>query len=188
MKRDSPDFSALLGRCRVEIERGAPRSAALQLVCDLLHREVPHFDWFGFYLTVPEERMLVLGPFAGTPTDHVRIPYGRGICGQAAEREQTFRIDDVHSQDNYLACSLAVKSEIVVPVFDGLGTVIAEIDIDSHRPAAFTHEDEQFLTALAKLVAPHVPRIPGPDQAPGRGASTGAGAGQGASAGRKQKS
>ncbi len=159
-----PDYDALLGACRNELERGAPRKAGLHLVCDLLHREVPHYDWFGFYLAVPEERVLVLGPFAGEPTDHVRIPYGRGICGQAAERAATFRVDDVFAQDNYLACSLKVQSEIVVPVFDDPRapdrTVVAEIDIDSHRPAAFTAKDESFLEKLAEAVAPHVPRIP----------------------------
>lgn len=156
----------LLDSCRRELQRGAERHVGLQLVCNLLHREVPHYDWFGFYLASPEDRMLVLGPFAGEPTDHVRIPYGRGICGQAAERAATFRVDDVFAQDNYLSCSVHVQSEIVVPVFDRSGPagaeVIAEIDIDSHRPAAFTDEDQVFLEKLAEMVAPHIPRIPAP--------------------------
>lgn len=152
------DWDELMERCRRELDRGAERHVGLQLVCDLLHREVPHYDWFGFYLAVPEERMLVLGPYQGEPTDHVRIPYGRGICGQAAERRDTFVVDDVTAQDNYLACSIHVRSEIVVPVMDG-DTVVAEIDIDSHRPAAFTDDDRRFLEALAPLVVSHLPDL-----------------------------
>lgn len=154
------DFDRLLRHCGSELERGAARSVGLQLVCDLLHREVPHYDWFGFYIAVPEERMLVLGPYQGASTDHVRIPYGRGICGQAAERRDTFVVDDVSAQDNYLACSIHVRSEIVVPVFAD-GEVIAEIDIDSHEVGAFSIEDRRFLEKLAVLVAPHIPDLSG---------------------------
>ncbi|MFW5642946.1 MAG: GAF domain-containing protein [Alkalispirochaeta sp.] len=148
----------LLEQCRRELERGAPRQVGLQLVCSLLHAEVPHYDWFGFYIAIPEERLLVLGPYEGAPTDHLRIPYGRGICGQAAERLETFLVDDVTKQDNYLACSINVRSEIVVPVFRE-GEFVAEIDIDSHRPDAFDDGDRRFLEELAVLCAPHIPKI-----------------------------
>lgn len=159
-RRPAVDFDALLDRARAELERGAPRNVGLQLVCDLLHREVPHYDWFGFYIAVPEERMLVLGPYQGEATEHVRIPYGRGICGQAAERESTFLVDDVAAQENYLACSIHVRSEIVVPVFRD-GAVIAEIDIDSHTRGAFSDSDRAFLESLAADAAPHVPLLHG---------------------------
>ena len=155
-----PDFDALLRRCRGELARGEERGVGLQLVCDLLQREVAHYDWFGFYIAVAEERMLVLGPYQGEATDHVRIPYGRGICGQAAEREETFLVDDVRREDNYLACSLRVRSEIVVPIFRS-GAVVAEIDIDSHRPAAFGADDRAFLESLAVDVAPFIPDLSG---------------------------
>lgn len=155
------DFDHLLEQCRSELDRGADRSVGVQLVCDLLHRAVPHYDWFGIYIAIPEERMLVLGPYQGASTDHVRIPYGRGICGQAAELGDTFLVDDVSAQDNYLACSIHVRSEIVVPVFSA-GVVIAEIDIDSHTPAAFSAEDRGFLERLAVLVAPHIPNVSAP--------------------------
>ncbi|SIP89345.1 GAF domain-containing protein [Alkalispirochaeta americana] len=163
--RATVDYGVLFQACRQELLRGAPRQAGLQLVCDLLRREVSHYDWFGLYIAVPEERMLVLGPFSGSPTEHVRIPYGRGICGQAAERAETFLVDDVSAQENYLACSLSVRSEIVVPIFgppgsDREGVVIGEIDIDSHRPGAFSGEDQRFLQDLALEMAPFVPRVP----------------------------
>ncbi len=150
-----PDFEQLFSRAKRELARGADRGASLQLVASLLQREVAHYDWFGFYIAVPSEQMLVLGPFEGKPTEHLRIPYGRGICGQAAERLQTFLVDDVAAQDNYLACSLEVKSEIVVPVFRD-GEFVAEIDIDSHRVAAFDDTDQRFLERLAAEVAAYV--------------------------------
>jgi GAF domain-containing protein len=113
---------------------------------------VPHYDWFGFYVSVPGRRELALGPFSGEPTEHTRIPYGRGICGQAAEREDTFVVQDVDAVENYLSCSVHVKSEIVVPVFDS-GEVVGEIDIDSHVREPFTQTDTRFLEGLARRVA-----------------------------------
>jgi len=151
--------ASLINRCRAELERGASRHVGLQLVCTLLHTDVSHYDWVGFYIAVPDEKLLVLGPYEGAPTDHVRIPYGRGICGQAAERLETFVVADVGAQDNYLACSIHVKSEIVVPVFRD-GAFVAEIDIDSHTVDAFTPEDRVFLTELAEMCAPWIPEIP----------------------------
>lgn len=152
------DFAALFDRCREELERGADRSAGLQLVCNLLWETVPHYDWFGFYLAVPGTETLVLGPYQGEPTDHVRIPFGRGICGQAASRKETVLVDDVSAESNYLACSVKVRSEIVVPVMEG-DRVLAEIDIDSHRPRAFGEGDRTFLERLAPLTIPHLPEI-----------------------------
>jgi len=96
--------------------------------------------------------MLVLGPFVGEPTEHVRIPYGKGICGQTAESGRTFVVADVAQQSNYLACSVKVKSEIVVPVFKD-GEFVAELDIDSHTPGAFTPKDRRMLEEVAALAA-----------------------------------
>lgn len=127
---------------------------ALQRVCILLKEQVPGYDWVGFYFAVPEERRLILGPFEGEPTEHLRIRYGRGICGQAAERETSFRVDDVASQSNYLSCSLKVKSEIVLPVFRH-GKFVAELDLDSHTGSTFTEVDERFLTNVAELCSAH---------------------------------
>jgi len=134
----------------------------LQRLCNLLAERVPHYDWFGFYVTIPGRRQLALGPFAGEPTEHTRIPYGRGICGQAAEREETFVVQDVGAVDNYLSCSIHVKSEIVVPVFDE-GAVVGEIDIDSHVREPFTDADSLFLEALAERVSPLVADLMPPE-------------------------
>jgi len=127
--------------------------AKLLAIAKLLKNNVPHYDWVGFYFLDPEkERELVLGPYEGAPTDHVRIPFGRGICGQAAERKETFLIQDVSKEDNYLSCSIHVKSEIVVPIFRE-GKVAGELDIDSHQVDVFTEDDREFLEKVAELVA-----------------------------------
>jgi len=134
-----------------------PSRERLQGLCAYLSKSIPYFDWFGFYVARRGEALLDLGPFVGEATDHVLIPFGRGICGQAAERAQTFVVDDVSAASNYLACSLKVKSEIVVPVLSPGGADVAgEIDIDSHAVAAFGPEDRAFLERLALRVAADV--------------------------------
>jgi len=130
----------------------ATRDAFLRRVCLLLHERMPYYDWVGFYIADHARRELVLGPFAGEPTEHVRIPFGRGICGQVAESRTTLVVPDVTAADNYLACSLKVKSEIVVPVMVQ-GTFVAELDIDSHTPDAFQPADRALLEAVARIAA-----------------------------------
>ncbi len=129
----------------------------LQRLCDLLGRAIPHYDWFGFYFAVPRRQEVILGPYYGEATEHVRIPYGRGICGQVAAGHKTLTVADVVSQDNYLSCSMHVKSEIVVPVLDG-EEFLGEIDIDSHTKDAFSEEDRVFLERLARMLVPLMPR------------------------------
>jgi len=124
----------------------------MQTVCDVLHEAVPHYNWVGFYFKNGDKRELKLGPYAGEPTDHVIIPFGKGICGQVAESNQNFVVPDVHAQDNYIACSITVKSEIVVPLFKN-GENIGQIDIDSNTPDPFTEEDERFLEFINEEVA-----------------------------------
>jgi GAF domain-containing protein len=114
-------------------------------VCDLLQTNVDTYDWVGFYFKNGDKRELILKAFAGEPTDHTIIPFGKGICGQVAESNQNFVVDDVSAQDNYIACSINVKSEIVIPLFVN-GENIGQIDIDSNTKKAFSKEDEDFLT------------------------------------------
>ncbi|MBZ9621063.1 GAF domain-containing protein [Psychroflexus lacisalsi] len=114
-------------------------------VCDLLQTKVDTYDWVGFYFKNGDKRELILKAFAGEPTDHTIIPFGKGICGQVAESNKNFVVDDVTAQDNYIACSINVKSEVVVPLFVN-GENIGQIDIDSHTKNAFTKSDEDFLT------------------------------------------
>ena len=120
------------------------RDEKLQAICQFLNENVAHYNWVGFYFANHENRTLHLGPYVGAPTDHTEIPFGKGICGQVAESNANFVVPDVAAQDNYIACSFTVKSEIVVPLFVN-GINIGQIDIDSHVLDPFTAEDERFL-------------------------------------------
>jgi L-methionine (R)-S-oxide reductase len=158
------DFMDIEAEATALLGRSGPAGDKLQALCELMKARISRYDWFGFYIARRDEALLDLGPYAGESTEHVLIPFGRGICGQAAERRETFVVDDVSAASNYLACSLSVKSEIVVPVFAPDGSVgspevAGEIDIDSHAVAAFGPEDEAFLKRLAVLVAPLVARL-----------------------------
>lgn len=124
----------------------------LQGVCDLLHSEIPYYDWVGFYFRNGDREELKLGPFAGEPTEHTIIPFGKGICGQVALSNQNFVVPDVAAQDNYIACSLHVRAEIVIPIFVD-GENIGQIDIDSHTPDPFTEYDVALLEFTCREVA-----------------------------------
>lgn len=129
------------------------RDEKLQKICELLAGNIEVFDWVGFYLVDPHaERELVLGPFVGEETEHIRIPFGTGICGQAADTHETFVVEDVSKADNYLACSLKVKSEVVVPVMKD-GSFVAELDIDSHTKNAITKNHQEMLEEICDIVA-----------------------------------
>ncbi len=151
-QQDIP-WEQLLGQTKTIIREAADREEAMQHICALLHREVPHYDLVGFYMVDPlSEKQLVLGPYAGPPTEHIRIAFGQGICGQAAETRKTFIVDDVTKESNYLACSPSVRSEIVVPLIQG-DELIGEIDIDSHTKSAMGSSDKKLLEAIAKELA-----------------------------------
>jgi L-methionine (R)-S-oxide reductase len=120
-------------------------------ICELLKREVYHYDWVGFYILDQENNELVLGPYDGKPTPHTHIAVGKGICGQVAESGQTMVVQDVTEVENYISCGLDVQSEIVVPVLKD-GIFVAELDIDSHSPAPFTADDSVFLAKVCDLL------------------------------------
>jgi L-methionine (R)-S-oxide reductase len=124
----------------------------LTKICELLQSSLPAYDWVGFYFADDQEKMLHLKAFAGEPTDHTVIPFGKGICGQVAESNSNFVVPDVKAQNNYIACSIYVKAEIVIPLFKD-GKNIGQIDIDSHTPDPFTGEDERFLEWVNTQVA-----------------------------------
>ncbi len=124
----------------------------LSEVCELLQTSIPYYDWVGFYFKNGDKEELKLGPYAGEPTDHEIIPFGKGICGQVAVSNKNFVVPDVKAQNNYIACSIHVKAEIVIPLFVN-GENIGQIDIDSHTEDPFSHEDEIFLEWLNEKVA-----------------------------------
>lgn len=138
----------------LEIVKNEDKSVDARLgeICGLLKSNVPYYDWVGFYFKNGDKQELKLGPYAGAPTDHTIIPFGKGICGQVAVSNQNFVVPDVTAQDNYIACSITVKAEIVVPLFVN-GENVGQIDIDSNTPDPFTAADERFLEFINREVA-----------------------------------
>jgi L-methionine (R)-S-oxide reductase len=128
------------------------REEKLLKICELLSNSVEYYNWVGFYFANHETKTLHLGPYVGAETDHTVIPFGKGICGQVAVSNANFVVPDVAAQDNYIACSFTVKSEIVVPLFVN-GENIGQIDIDSHVLNPFTDADEIFLEFVNKEIA-----------------------------------
>jgi L-methionine (R)-S-oxide reductase len=146
-------YDTVLSRVKTAIDSGSDAAAAMERVVAVLKQEIPDYSWVGIYLVDGED--LVLGPFLGKPSPHVRIPLGQGICGAAATGKATIIVDDVNEDPRYLACSIETKSEIVVPIMQG-ARVLGEIDIDSDRAAAFGASDRRLLEAVAALLAPRL--------------------------------
>ncbi len=130
----------------------ATRDVKLKQICELLEQNISYYNWVGFYFRNGNKEELLLGPYVGAPTDHTVIPFGKGICGQVAVSNQNFVVPDVAAQDNYIACSFTVKSEIVVPLFVN-GENIGQIDIDSNVLDTFTAADERFLEFVNSEIA-----------------------------------
>ncbi len=128
------------------------REEKLFKICELLSNSIAYYNWVGFYFANHDTKTLHLGPYVGAETDHTVIPFGKGICGQVAVSNANFVVPDVAAQDNYIACSFTVKSEIVVPLFVN-GENIGQIDIDSHVLNPFTEEDEKFLEFVNEEIA-----------------------------------
>jgi GAF domain-containing protein len=128
------------------------RDEKLIQICHLLKDNIDYYDWVGFYFRNGDKEELILGPYVGESTDHTVIPFGKGICGQVAVSNQNFVVPDVQAQDNYIACSISVKSEIVVPLFVN-GENIGQIDIDSSVIDPFTEADERFLEFVNEEIA-----------------------------------
>lgn len=141
------------------LTEGEPDGVAnMANVAALLWEFLPDLNWAGFYRVGPAKDggadELVLGPFVGRPAC-IRIPFGRGVCGAAAESRATQLVADVHAFPGHIACDAASASELVVPVMRD-GTVIAVIDLDSPTPGRFTEADAEGIEAVAALLAPRL--------------------------------
>lgn len=145
----TPNFDEVLLKITALVKTN-PTNLLFQ-ICELLKKEVYHYDWVGFYILDRNRNELVLGPFVGKPTPHTNIAMGKGICGQVAESGMTMVVQDVTQVENYISCGLDVQSEIVVPVLKN-GEFLAELDIDSHSPAPFNSEDSIFLAKVCDLL------------------------------------
>ncbi len=141
-----PEVKTILENSKLTVDE------RLLKVCELLSDKVSYYNWVGFYFKNGDKEELKLGPYVGEPTDHTIIPFGKGICGQVAVSNQNFVVPNVQAQDNYIACSINVKAEIVVPLFVN-GENVGQIDIDSNTPDPFSVEDERFLEFVNEQVA-----------------------------------
>ncbi|RJO71574.1 MAG: GAF domain-containing protein [Myxococcales bacterium] len=139
-------FSQILDATRQAADRDTAAAAAMRLIHDAL----PHYRWVGVYWLSGDT--LELGPYIGAPTDHTRIPVGRGVCGAAVAENRNQVIDDVRTLGNYLACSMETRSEIVVLIRDAGGRILGQIDADGHKVGAFDTSDEAFLELVAGLL------------------------------------
>ena len=151
-KKLKMDFELIKTEVKNIVTSNENRDEKLFQICQLLQNSVSYYNWVGFYFANHETKTLHLGPYVGAETDHTVIPFGKGICGQVAESNANFVVPDVSAQDNYIACSFTVKSEIVVPLFVN-GLNIGQIDIDSHIIDPFTEADERFLEFVNEQVA-----------------------------------
>jgi GAF domain-containing protein len=156
MMEKKTDGSARTGLeiCR-ELERlrkeGFSFEHLLAKSVELLHQSNPKFHWTGIYELFPDN-MLRLGPFIGAPTDHVFICVGNGVCGTAVAEKRNINVPDVSKVSNYLACSTATKSELVVLIRKG-ERIFAQLDIDSHEPAAFDEPAVKTVELVADWLA-----------------------------------
>lgn len=129
---------------KIRLRGPALRRAVVQRLSEL-----PNYNWSGIYRL--ENNTLVLDEFVGDDTEHIRIPVGVGVCGTAVAENKNQVIEDVRTLENYLACSLKTRSEIVVLIKND-GKTLGQIDVDGHKVAAFDSSDEAFLTRLADLI------------------------------------
>jgi GAF domain-containing protein len=148
--------TALRENLRAEAQRlvasGASDEEVLTGVVRLVHDAHPSWDWSGIYLL--RGGVLVLGP-STAPADHDRIEVGEGVCGTAVAEDNNQVVEDVREVENYLACSIHTRSEIVV-LIRSEGRIVGQFDVDSDTVGAFSAEDERLLDELAGLVAPRV--------------------------------
>ncbi len=148
------DYDLLIKQLESLSEGVETRVTVLSNAAALLYGSLPRINWAGFYLS--RGGTLVLGPFMGRPAC-VKIPYGRGVCGTAAQKDETQIVPDVHLFAGHIACDSASNAEIVVPLHGADGQVFGVLDIDSPVKMRFTELDgaglERFARALERCLA-----------------------------------
>ncbi len=144
-------YSELHGEIMAVVAGETSRTARLASAsCILSIAFAPRFYWTGFYEVDPNKpEELVVGPYQGT-LGCLRIPFGKGVCGVCAASGETQLVADVHKFAGHIACDSATRSEIVVPVLDAAGQLVAVLDVDSTEPAAFDQIDQQGLEAICR--------------------------------------
>lgn len=143
------DYTLTLRRAEALLEGEDDLICAMANLSALLNEDVPEMNWVGFYRVAGET--LLLGPFQGKVAC-TRIPKGRGVCGTAWAEDRAQLVPDVHRFPGHIACDSASRSELVVPVRDGNGAVIAVLDADSPLPERFTPMEQALFEAVASLL------------------------------------
>jgi L-methionine (R)-S-oxide reductase len=149
----NPTLENIVSEIRHFAETSKDLISLQEFSVNIINERLSNFDWVGFYMLDPtDENVLVLGPYRGAPTEHVRISVTEGICGAAVAQGETVIVEDVTADPRYLSCSIETRSEIVVPIRAN-GKIVGEIDIDSHTLNAFGPEDRGFLEECAEVIA-----------------------------------
>jgi L-methionine (R)-S-oxide reductase len=146
-------FDEALHDIEVVISQEGQAREKLQRAMEIIRRADALHSWVGIYYL--RGNTLELGPYSGLPTVHTRIPVGSGVCGTAVQERRNQVVGDVRQCDNYLCCSEAVRSEIVVLIWRD-HEILGVIDIDSDEIEAFGRKHEQNLEQIAKVIAPVV--------------------------------
>ena len=140
------DYAAITAAIRALTEGETDTVSLMATLACEIHHAHPYADWTGFY-RVTGPQMLKVGPYQGGHGCLV-IPFSRGVCGACARTGQVQNVPDVDAFSEHIACSSTTRSELVLPVWNGLGRLLGVLDIDSNTPAAFTKADENWLVPL----------------------------------------
>lgn len=125
---------------------------SLSEICEFLRSNIFHFDWVGFYFNNNKKSRLELKSFSGAPTEHKKIPFGKGVCGQVAVSNKKLIVPNVELEKNYLSCNISVRSEIVIPILLNEEN-IGQIDVDSNSVNPFTENDIKLLEHVCDKIA-----------------------------------
>ena len=151
-RKKADRYAAVAEEIAAVLEGEENTVARMATVASMLASSFDHYFWTGFYVVDPDKPdELVVGPYQGT-LGCLRIAFGRGVCGTAAATGRTQVVEDVHAFPGHIACDSRSASEIVVPVFDRAGRLLAVFDVDSERPAAFDAIDAHWLEVILKQV------------------------------------
>ncbi|MGE0641827.1 MAG: GAF domain-containing protein [Thermoanaerobaculia bacterium] len=145
------DYDTLLSSARATLEGIDDPIAVMATLACLVYGAVPGTSFAGFYRVVAPG-LLRIGPYQG-PLGCLEISFDRGVCGAAAKQERTQLVPDVEAFPGHIACDAAARSEVVIPVFDGSGTLVAVLDLDSHLPDNFDDADAAGLERLLREFA-----------------------------------
>ena len=149
MSKKTEKYKRVIDDLRRVTEGETDMIARMASAACILHNAFEEFLWTGFYRL--QGSVLVIGPYQGS-LGCLRIQMGAGVCGAAASKKTTVLVDDVHEFPGHITCDSRAKSEIVVPVFDKGGALVAVLDVDSDVKAAFDSIDQQALELVAAIV------------------------------------